>query len=183
MNWLDYALVFIIILNAYNGLKHGFLRQAARLASFFLAFYIALFQHNNLKDFLLENLNLQEVAAVLSPGGETASWLTGVLANIVAFLLIFIALSLLFALLVDRLKIFNRIPFVGPLNALLGCLFGIAKGVLAVFLLAALVSLLEKGFWMRAVEASAVISLSRHYLPFFYGLIFNIVAGKLGILS
>ncbi len=182
MNWLDYALIFIIILNFYNGLRYGFLRQAARLASFFLAFYVALFQHNNLKEFLLDNLDLGETITVLSPNGEAALWLTGVLSNIVAFLIIFITLSSLLSFLVSKLKFFNRIPVIGPLNAFLGSIFGIAKGVLLVILIAALISLLEKGFWMRAVEASAIVSLFRHYMPLFYGLIYDIVAAKLGIL-
>ncbi|NMB41097.1 MAG: CvpA family protein [Firmicutes bacterium] len=183
MNWLDYALVFIIILNLYNGLKHGFLRQIAGLVGFCAALYSAAFYCNVLKGHLQEYLKLEQVITALAPGGEANLWLTEIIANIVAFLIIFIIVYLVLGFLCKRMRILNKIPVVGTLNALLGGFFGALKGMLIVFLIAALLSLFKTGFWAKAVEASAVVSLSRHYIPLLFGLVFDFVVDKLGRLT
>lgn len=180
LNWLDYVLIFIIILNFYNGLRYGFLRQVAGLASLFIALYAAFFWYGTLKEHLQGFFKLEEVIMAFSPNGETSLWLAEVLSNIACFLIIFFVLSLLFGLVISKLSIFNKIPVIGPLNAFLGGILGALKGILLVFLIASIISLLETGFWIKAVEGSAVVSLSRHYMPLFFGLIFDFVTGRLG---
>jgi len=180
MNWLDYVLIFIIILNFYNGCRYGLLRQVAGLLGLFIALYAALYWSGDLKMYLQEYIKLEEVITVLSSNGEASLWLTEVILNIAAFLIIFLVLSLVFGLIAKKLSLFNKIPLVGPLNALLGGILGAFKGILLVFLIAALISLVETGFWMKAIEASAVIALSRHYMPLLFGLIFDFVVGRMG---
>ncbi|RJX28148.1 MAG: CvpA family protein [Dethiobacter sp.] len=180
MNWLDYALIFILILNLYNGFRHGFLRQVAGLVSLFIAIYAALFWSSDVKTYLQKYLKLDEVITGLARNGEAASWLTETLANIIAFLVVFLVLSLVLGLIARKMSIFNKIPIIGPLNALLGSITGAVKGVLVIFLIVALLSLVETAFWMRTVEASVVVSLSRHYMPLFSGLFLDFVVGKLG---
>jgi uncharacterized membrane protein required for colicin V production len=180
MNWLDYALIFILILNFYNGLRHGFLRQIAGLISLFIALYAALFWSSDVKGYLQEYLKLEEVIAALARNGETSLWLTEILSNIVAFLIVFFIFSLVLSLISRKLSVFNKIPILGPLNAFLGSILGAIKGILVIFLIVALISLVETDFWMRTVEASVVVSLSRHYMPLLFGLIFDFVVGKLG---
>ena len=75
--------------------------------------------------------------------------------------------------LVRRLRIVNKIPLVGPLNAVSGAVLGAIKGLLIIFITISVISLLETDFWQDSVQASAVVDLSRHYM----GLLFHFIAG------
>lgn len=180
MNWLDYTLIFIIVLNFYNGLRRGFLRQVAGLAGFFIVLYVALVWSATARGYLQKYLRLEDIITAFTQNGEASRWLMEILANIISFLLIFFLLSFLLGLIIDKLSIFNKIPIIGPLNILLGGILGALKGILLVFLIAALISLLETPFWIKAIEASAVVALASHYIPLFFGLFFDFIVGKLG---
>jgi uncharacterized membrane protein required for colicin V production len=180
MNWLDYILVFIFLLNLYNGLRHGFLRQVWGLFSLLIAFYAALAWNDAAKVYLQKYLKLGEIISVLAPKGEASTWLSGVILNIIAFLLVFMLLSAVLAFVSRKLKLLNKLPLLGPFNALTGGIFGAIRGLIIVFLIAALLSLIETDFWIKTVGASAVVSLASYYMPLLFGLIFDFVTGKLG---
>ena len=77
MNWLDYALVFILILNFYNGLRYGLVRQIVGMASLFIALYLALFWSGEIKICLEKYFKLDGVISVLVSNGDTSLWLPG----------------------------------------------------------------------------------------------------------
>ncbi len=180
MNWLDYILVFIILLNLYNGLKSGFMRQVLRLFSILIAFYVALFWSNTVKTYLQCFFKLEEVISVLVQKGGTTTWLADVLLNIIAFLLVFLLVNALLVLISRKLRFLQKIPLVGPLNALIGGALGTLKGIIIILLITALLSLIKTDFWSNTIDASAIVSLSRYYLPLLFGFIFDYLIGKLG---
>ncbi|NLJ55744.1 MAG: CvpA family protein [Firmicutes bacterium] len=180
MNWLDYILVFIFLLNLYKGFRHGFLRQVWGLGSLLLVFYVALCWNDAVKLFLQKYFKLDSIISVLAPKGGGTMWLNGVILNIVAFLLMFLLLGILFAFIGRKLRFLNRLPLLGPLNVLTGGMLGAVRGLFIIFLIAALLSLLETDFWIKTVGASAVVSLANYYLPLFFGLVFDFVTGRLG---
>ena len=180
MNWLDYVLVFIFLSNLYRGFRYGFLRQAWVLCSLLVAFYTALAWNDAAKAFLQKYLRLEGFIAALAPNGGAVTWLNAIILNIIAFLLVFMLLNYLLALLGRRLKFLNKLPLIGPLNILSGGILGAIRGLVIVFLIAALLSLLETDFWIRTVGASAVVSLSNYYLPLLFGIIYDFVTGRLG---
>lgn len=180
MNWLDFILVFVFLLILYNGFRKGFLRQVVGLTSFIIAFYAALYWSSTVRGFLETYLKVDEVLAALTDEGGAPVWLIDVLINIIAFLLAFLVVSVILALIVRKLRFLNRVPLVGPLNALLGGALGAIKGVLVVFLIASLLSLIQVGLWERAVEASAVVALSRHYASLIFLYMLDLVMENLG---
>lgn len=180
LNWLDYLLIFILILNLYNGLRYGFLRQVAGLVGLFIALYAALAWSGALKGYLKSFFDLEEVITTFATGWDASSWLAGVIYNIVCFLIIFCLFSFLLGVIIGKLSIFNKIPLIGPLNVFLGGILGALKGLLLVFLVSSLISLLETSFWLKAFESSAVIALSRHYMPLLFGFVFDFIVGRLG---
>ncbi len=179
MNWLDYVLIFILILNLYNGLRYGFIRQIVGMAGLFIALYLALLWSGDIKIYLEKHLKLGEVITVLVSNGDTSFWLTGVLLNIISFLLLFALIFFILSFFSGKLKYLNRIPIIGTLNILLGGLFGAAKGIIIIFLIIALVSLISTEYWTNTLDASVVVALSGHYMPLLYTLFVNYIKGKL----
>lgn len=180
MNWLDYLLIFIFILNLYNGFKEGFIRQVMGLASFFIALYFSLYWSGSISGYLQGRFNLGQVIGALSKDEVVAVWLTEMLLNILAFLFVFLVVAFLLKVITRKLKIFNKIPIIGPLNIFLGAVLGIIKGFLVIFLVVALISLIEIPFWSNTVEASVIVALSQHYMTFLFNLIFYYIVDNLG---
>ncbi|HHU76462.1 MAG TPA: CvpA family protein [Firmicutes bacterium] len=180
MNWLDYLLIFIFILNLYNGYREGFIRQTVGLASFFVALYFSTSWSAALGGYLQDRFNLDQIIATLSKDEFMAAWLGEMLLNILAFLLVFLIVIFILKTITRRLKIFNRIPVVGPLNVFLGTILGIIKGFLVIFLAVSLISLVKISFLGSAVETSVIAALSQHYMAFLYDFIFHYLVDNLG---
>ncbi|NLX90692.1 MAG: CvpA family protein [Firmicutes bacterium] len=180
MNWLDYVLIFIFILNLYNGFRDGFIRQVVGLASFFIALYLSLCWSGDISNYLQSFLKLDQIIGALSKDGIPAIWLAEALLNIIAFLLVFSLVAFLLKIITKKLKILNKIPVIGAVNILLGGAFGIIKGFLVISLVVALISLIKTPFWSNTVEASVVVALSQHYLALLFNYVFHHVVDNLG---
>lgn len=173
MNWLDYVLIFVLIYYLYNGFRQGLVKQVVGLAGFFIAFYCSLRWSGALRSYLDRVLKLDEVFVFLSQESEASLWLVDVIINIVTFLMLMLIISLILSVLIQRLRIINKIPLVGPLNAISGAAIGTLKGLLIIFVFVSVISLLETQLWQDVIQASAVVDLSRHYM----GLLFHFIAG------
>lgn len=180
MNWLDYLLIFIFVINLFNGFKEGFIRQIVGLASFFISLYFALSWSEVVSGYLQSYLKLDQVITALYGDGVPTSWLAEVLLNIIAFIIVFSVFSFFLKIFTRKLKILNKVPVIGPLNILLGAVFGIIKGFLVIFLVVALISLIKTPFWSNTMEASAIVALSQHYMALLFNLIFSNVVDNLG---
>lgn len=180
MNWLDYVLIFIFIINLYNGFRDGFIQQVVGLASFFVTLYLSLYWSGDISNYLQSFLNLDQEIGALSKDGIPAMWLTETLLNIIGFLLVFLLVAFLLKIITRKLKILNKIPVIGPFNILLGGVLGIIKGFLVISLVVALISLIKTPFWSNTVEASVVVTLSQHYMALFFNYVFYHVVDNLG---
>ncbi|MEW5920602.1 MAG: CvpA family protein [Bacillota bacterium] len=173
MNWLDYILVFILIYNLYNGFRQGLLKQVVGLAGFFIAFYCSLRWNGVLRFYLDRYLKLDEVFVFLGEESAASLWLLDVIINIISFLMIMLFISLVLSLILQRLRLVNKVPLIGPLNALGGAAIGTIKGLLVVFLTVSILSLLQTEFWQNTMQSSAVVDLSRYYM----GMLFHFIGG------
>lgn len=63
-----------------------------------------------------------------------------------AFFIVFLVLGVILRILAGFLSTFFRLPLVGAVNSVLGAVFGIVKGLLAVFLIAVLLLFLAQQF-------------------------------------
>ena len=180
MIWIDYVFIFILVLNLYNGYKEGLIRQIVALAGFFIAFYCALTWSGDLSSRLQEFLRLDRVLEVLWKDGAANLWLAEVICNIVVYIIIFIVISLLIKIISRKLTIINDIPIIGSLNATLGTVFGLAKGLLIIFLIVALLSLIKVPFFSDLMEVSVFAALSQQYLALLFNLINTNIVNNLG---
>jgi len=61
LNWLDWVLLIILLLSAFNGVTRGLLRSVAGLAAVFFGFWLALRYYRMLGDYLDAGLGLGPV--------------------------------------------------------------------------------------------------------------------------
>ncbi len=172
MNWLDYILIFVLIYYLYNGLRQGLVKQVAGLIGLFVAFICSLRWSGVLRSYLDRFLKLDEVFVFLGQESEASLWLVNVIINIITFLMVLMIISMVLSALIQRLRVINKIPIVGPINAVSGAVVGAMKGLLVIFIAVAVISLLETNFWQDSMQASAVVDLSAHYM----GLLFHFIA-------
>jgi len=126
MNWLDIVLLVIILFFVFRGFKAGLVGAIGAL----LGVIVGVWAGTNFMN-------------------EVASWLTSFfnfnnqsLANILAFVLIFIVVNIIFSIAVWIINsIFHVIPLINFTNKLMGALIGFVGGVLFISILVYLLSL------------------------------------------
>ena len=149
-NWVDLAMLALLALSALVGLWRGFTYELLSLAGLFVAYFAARWIEPELAPHL--------------PIGEAGSMLNRGLAFATAFLLVLIVWGLV-ARVVSRLV---RATPLRPVDRLLGALFGIARGVLVLLVVATLVAYspaARSQVWRESVGAAWVDALLRALLP------------------
>ncbi len=183
MNWLDFVLLLIFVIALYNGFRKGLVSQVVSLTSFFIALYLALNFSEEVREILGQYLYLDRIVSTIAEDPEASLWLVETILNIISFLVAFLLISLVLAFITGKLKLVNKIPLVGPVNALLGLTVGALKGILFVFLLVALLSLIRTEYWLATMESSAIVALSEHYMSLLFVLMMDYVAESLSIID
>ena len=134
MAWIDIVIIALIILSAVLSLFRGFVKEALALASWLVAFWVAMVFH-------------EDLAAVLSQWLEEPS-----VQKIAAFSILFISVLLLGAL-VNYLagKLVDKTGLTGT-DRMLGVVFGVARGgvIVAVLVLLAGLTALPQDAWWQA---------------------------------
>ena len=93
---------------------------------------------------LLENNNSEVYTAlgVQTFGGYIGAYVAKVLADIIAFLITFIAVFIIVRIVLGMLNIVDKIPLVGGANHLVGGIFGAGIGILIIWILFIVITLL-----------------------------------------
>jgi membrane protein required for colicin V production len=140
MTWFDYAVICIVGLSVLLAVFRGVVREIAALAGWAAAF-------------VLSSLFAQDLARWL-PGA-----LSPMLKAVVAYLAIFLGVLLLSGLAGVLLAKLFRVAGLGFTDRAVGALFGLARGVLIVFvgvMLAGTTSLPKEPYWREAVLSGPV---------------------------
>lgn len=153
MTLIDYAVLAILGLSVLLSVMRGFLREVMALLSWVVAFWMA-------------SLYAAEAAPLLPASIPNAQ-----LRVLAAFVLVFFLALLAMTLLSITLGQFLKLLGVGPLDRLLGALFGFVRGmviVLALVVMAGLTSLPKQPVWRNATFTApleALVSWLRPWLP------------------
>ncbi|OFY62547.1 MAG: hypothetical protein A3H98_04385 [Bacteroidetes bacterium RIFCSPLOWO2_02_FULL_36_8] len=107
MSWFDLILLFILALAGYKGYKRGFIREVLFLSGLIISCVAAWYFKDQTAQFLIEK-------------GVKTKWLP-----YLSFILVFIALYLLFILAGNFIKKIINLSFLGMLDNILGCFAGI----------------------------------------------------------
>lgn len=153
MTLFDYAVLAILGVSILLSVMRGFLREVMALLSWVLAFWLAA-------------LYAGEVALLLPQSIPTQQ-----LRMLAAYALVFFLVFLVMSLLNITIGQFFKVLGIGPLDRLLGAVFGFARGlvvVLALVLVAGLTTLPKEPFWRNAMFSApleAVVSSVMPWLP------------------
>ncbi|MDR0934348.1 MAG: CvpA family protein [Burkholderiaceae bacterium] len=150
----DYTLLFVLGCSVIIGIMRGFLREAISLASWVVAFVVASRYGGTLAPMLPSALS-----------GET-------LRLIVAFVALFIGAKIIMMLLAKIVDALVSAGGLSGLNRVLGCIFGLARGILislVVVLLCGMTSIPQQPFWKNARFSPLAERAALMTLPFIPG--------------
>lgn len=169
MAWLDIVLLGIILLHLINGISRGLVKQLFDMLGFILILIISLWGSRMFSDSLAEYINPQDIIphhdVIHQIGLDVAlERAPQLIAGIIAFLVLFMFLSIVFRLFSGGFRWINRIPVIGFFNRLGGAILGILIGLVFVYIIIAALSLIPMDFFIEALEASEVVLFRNHYL-------------------
>lgn len=170
MNWFDLLLLAIAAIYLISGLIQGALKQLFGLLSFFIVLVLALLGSPYLSGFVTARLRPEYFSSAgealqqygLSLPVEEMARLAG---TALTFLLLLIALSIIFRLLLRSLTAVNKIPVIGLFNRLGGALLGLLTALLINFLLVNVAVILPVAAVNEAVSGSLIADWMRLSLP------------------
>jgi len=154
MTWFDYAVLAIVGISVLLSIIHGFVRELLALASWIVAFIAA-------------QLFAADAARLLPAAIASES-----LRLLAAFLAVFLAVLLATTLLANVLSSLFRRAGLGPVDRLLGAVFGLVRGfaiVMVVVLLAGLTALPQQPVWREAMLSAPLETLAnaiKVWLPY-----------------
>lgn len=180
LNGADIVLLIVLALFAFWGWRSGFLKMGFGLLSFLIAIVLGRILYPYCSGFLRGTpiyqtlLTMAEKHAVptaesgglmgdlIAKSGEVVSaYLADLALNVIAFLLVVVAVKLLLMFISRLLKLFASLPVIGLVNRLAGLALGILEGFLiAAVILAAIyviAPLRENSAISREIEKSVVV--------------------------
>ncbi len=169
MNWLDIFLVIVFLLHFLSGFGRGMVKQLFDIFGFVLIIIVSLWGSRLFSPALAEYINPEDIMphheVIENMGFEVAlEAAPQLVAGVLAFLVLFLLLSIVFRLFSGGFRSVNRIPVIGFFNRVGGGVLGALVGVVFVYIIMAGLSLIPMQFFMDALENSEVVFVADYYL-------------------
>ena len=153
MNWLDWFIIAVIVLSAFNGLRKGLILSLAQTFGFLAGLIVAFIYHGQLADYINMEWHLEDRLAPLTipllnrwqpiedmapfmPVQQLLDQLNIIIAygiaNSVSFLILLAATVVVISVIGNLLDRLLDIKLLKPLNHLSGMLFGLLTGLFLV---------------------------------------------------
>lgn len=154
MTLFDYIVLFVIVCSVIISTMRGLIKEILSLISWIVALVLA-----------------------NAYGGTVAEWLPAMIPGqlshlIVAFLLLFIGVRILMALLMHAVDALIKASGLSLADRGLGGLFGLARGcviVMAMVLVCGMTSIPQQGFWKEALFSPVAVAAVKTVIPFLPG--------------
>lgn len=144
MNWADWAILGVLLVSSLISIKRGFVKEALSLATWVLAFIVALFFGDRL-------------AVLLTDLIDTPS-----LREMVAFVILFATTLIVGAMVNYLISELVRMTGLSGTDRLFGMLFGLARGLVVVMalliLLPSMMPVVEDPWWHESVLISRFLA-------------------------
>lgn len=153
MTLFDYAVLGILGLSILLSVMRGFLREVLALLSWVVAFWLATLYAGEVAPMLPQSIPSEELRLLA------------------AYALVFFAALLVMTLLSITVGQVLKLIGIGPLDRMLGAIFGFARGVvivLALVVMGGLTSLPKEPFWRNATFSApleAIVLSAKPWLP------------------
>ncbi len=160
MNWIDYAIIAILLLGAFSGYRKGLLMSVSSIICLMVSILVAKTYYKVVALFLVENTAIEEKIRVyltekgfiqsmlLSPSGESTvfsmsksfgtdlnSFVTVLIINAISVVLIFLAARLLLGIAEGLLAGVMSMPGLKEVNGIGGAVVGLLKNIIIIMLL------------------------------------------------
>lgn len=159
MNWIDYAIIAILLLGAFSGYRKGLLMSVSSIICLLVSILVAKTYYKVVALFLVENTAIEEKIRVyltekgfiqsmlLSPSGESTvfsmsksfgsdlnSFVTVLIINAISVVLIFLAARLLLGIAEGLLAGVMSMPGLKEVNGIGGAVVGLLKNIIIIML-------------------------------------------------
>lgn len=159
-----------------SGFRDGLLKQLVGLFGFFIAFFVALYASKPLGAMISAVISSDNDFAgreAIEPITDTLSGLEffvgmETIIGILSFIVLFIVLQVVVGIIAGKLKFLNYVPLVGMLNILGGVAIGAVKGLILVFILISVISLLPQDIVGGTFANSQFAAILNEALPEMY---------------
>lgn len=160
MNWIDYAIIAILVLGVISGLRRGFVKSLSSIICLVASIMVAKTYYKILTLFLVENTSVEEKITsflsekafvknmLLAPSGESAvfsisnnftsdlnSFVTVLIINAMSVLIIFLAVRFILGIAEGFLVGVVEMPGLREVNSIGGAVIGLAKNVIVIMLI------------------------------------------------
>ncbi len=168
MNWLDVFLLIVFFLHLASGFSRGMVKQLFDMFGFIIIILLSFWGGRFFADSLAEYIDPENIIPhhqlFENMGLEMAlEQVPQLIGGILAFLGLFLILSIGFRLFSSGFQWFNRVPLIGFFNRIGGALMGVLIGTVFIYIIMAAVSLVPLQFFMDAVDNSEFAFIIDHY--------------------
>lgn len=169
MTWFDITLLAVFILHVVNGLSRGLVRQLFDVFGFILVIIASFWGSRYFSESLAEYINPEDIIphheVIQRMGLDIAlEKAPQFVAGMIAFLVLFLLLSIAYRLFSGGFRWVNRVPVIGFFNRVGGGLLGAAIGIVFVYVIIAVVALIPLQFFIDALQNSEVVFFVDHFL-------------------
>jgi uncharacterized membrane protein required for colicin V production len=163
---LDIAIILILIIGFFVGLKRGFILQLVHLTGFIIAYIVAFAYYEKLAPKLTlwipyPNLGEGTVLKVITDSSnvETAFY------SAIAFVIIFFAVKVLLQIIGSMLDFIAQLPILKQLNIWAGGILGFLEVYLIIFILLYIAALIPMDFLQNPLDHSALVKSIVNHTP------------------
>ena len=132
INWIDVSIMIIILLNMIIGIRRGIIRGIINLIGVITAIFLAIFWFKEVGEFI-----------------SSHSQISGEIANILGFALIFLGIYLIARIIEIFFKKILSLLFVFWIDGLGGAVFGLVKGSLIVGILLVIITFIPLPVFLK----------------------------------
>lgn len=132
INWIDVSIMIIILLNMIIGIRRGIIRGIINLIGVITAIFLAIFWFKEVGEFI-----------------SSHSQISGEIANILGFALIFLGVYLIARIIEIFFKKILSLLFVFWIDGLGGAVFGLVKGSLIVGILLVIITFIPLPVFLK----------------------------------
>jgi len=132
INWIDVSIMIIILLNMIIGIRRGIIRGIINLIGVITAIFLAIFWFKEVGEFI-----------------SSHSQISGEIANILGFALIFLGIYLIARIIEIFFKKILSLLFVFWIDGLGGAVFGLLKGSLIVGILLVIITFIPLPVFLK----------------------------------
>ncbi|WP_456273810.1 CvpA family protein [Bacillus sp. AK031] len=164
---LDLALLIILVLGFFIGLRRGFILQLVHMTGFIIAFIIAYIYYDQLapKLTLWVPFPVLDEQSALNMLFETTN-LDQAYYRAIAFAIIFFAARIVFQIIGSMLDFLAHLPILKQLNVLGGGILGFIEMYILIFILLYIAALLPIAMVQELINGSAIAELMVTNTPF-----------------